>query len=588
MMKLSFYLKPYWKAALLAPFLMLVEVFMDLLQPKLIASIINDGVLKYDLLHIRNVGVLMVGAALIGLLGGIGCIVFSSKAAFGFGADIRSDLFDKVQSFSFSNLDKFKAGSLVTRLTNDVVQLQNVVMAMLRILIRAPFLAIGSFIMALTISPKLALILVVIIPLLSVALLLVVRKAFPLFIEVQQKIDSLNTVLQESLSGIRVIKAFVRADYEERRFGKENDELMYITVKASRLIALIIPIMMLLMNLTVVAIIWFGGLQVWEGAIEIGDIVALINYITQILFSLMMVGMMLMFVSRAKASAERINEVLETEPEINNIDNAKKDAVKSGKVVFDNVSFSYDNSENSLVLKDINFTAEPGQIVAILGATGSGKSSLINLIPRLYDTTKGRVLVDGTDVREIGLHTLRSNIGIVLQETILFSGTVKHNVSFGRSPQATQTEIEGACVIAQAHDFIMEMPNGYETELGQRGVNLSGGQKQRLAIARALLIKPRILILDDSTSALDFATESKLQEALKEVMRESTVFVIAQRISSVTEADKILVLDEGRIAAEGTHKELIKSSPIYQEIYRSQLRKEDGFIWQTKEVTAGE
>lgn len=588
MMKLSFYLKPYWKAALLAPFLMLVEVFMDLLQPKLIAGIINDGVLKYDLVHIRNVGALMVGAAIIGLLGGIGCIVFSSKAAYGFGADLRSDLFDKVQSFSFRNLDKFKAGSLVTRLTNDVVQVQNVVMAMLRILIRAPFLAIGSFIMALTISPKLALILVVIIPLLSAALLIVIRKAFPLFIEVQQKIDSLNTVLQESLSGIRVIKAFVRADYEERRFGKENDELMYITVKASRLIALIIPIMMLLMNVTVVAIIWFGGLQVWEGAIEIGDIVALINYITQILFSLMMVGMMLMFVSRAKASAERINEVLETEPEINNIDNAKKDAVKSGKVVFDNVSFSYDNSENSLVLKDINFTAEPGQIVAILGATGSGKSSLINLIPRLYDTTKGRVLVDGTDVREIGLHTLRSNIGIVLQETILFSGTVKHNVSFGRSPQATQTEIEGACVIAQAHDFIMEMPNGYETELGQRGVNLSGGQKQRLAIARALLIKPRILILDDSTSALDFATESKLQEALKEVMRESTVFVIAQRISSVTEADKILVLDEGRIAAEGTHKELIKSSPIYQEIYRSQLRKEDGFIWQTKEVTAGE
>ncbi len=587
MMKLSFYLKPYWKAALLAPFLMLVEVFMDLLQPKLIASIINDGVLKYDLLHIRNVGVLMVGAALIGLLGGIGCIVFSRKAAFGFGADIRSDLFDKVQSFSFSNLYKFKAGSLVTRLTNDVVQLQNLVMAMLRILIRAPFLAIGSFIMALTISPKLALILVVIIPLLSAALLLVVRKAFPLFTKVQQKIDGVNTVLQENLSGIRVVKAFVRAHYEQKRFGKVNDELMYITVKASRLIALIIPIMMLLMNVTVVAIIWFGGLQVWEGAIEIGDIVALINYITQILFSLMMVGMMLMFVSRAKASAERISEVLETEPEIKNIDNAKRDAVKLGKVVCDNVSFSYDNSENSLVLKDINFTAKPGQIVAILGATGSGKSSLINLIPRLYDTTKGRVLVDGTDVREIDVHTLRNNIGIVLQDTILFSGTVKHNVSFGRS-HASQAEIEGACIAAQAHDFIMGMPDGYETELGQRGVNLSGGQKQRLAIARALVIKPRILIMDDSTSALDFATESKLQEALKEVMKESTVFVIAQRISSVTQADKILILDEGRIAAEGTHKELIKSSPIYQEIYRSQLRKEDGFIWQTKEVTAGE
>lgn len=560
---------------------------MDLLQPKLIASIINDGVLKYDLLHIRNVGLLMVGAAFIGLLGGIGCIVFSSKAAYGFGADLRSDLFDKVQSFSFRNLDKFKAGSLVTRLTNDVVQVQNVVMAMLRVLIRAPFLAIGSFIMALTISPKLALILVIIIPLLFIALLIVIQKAFPLFIEVQKKIDSLNTVLQESFSGIRVVKAFVRADYEEKRFGKENDELMHITVKASRLIALIIPIMMLLMNITVVAIIWFGGLQVWEGAIEIGDIVALINYITQILFSLMMVGMMLMFVSRAKASAERISEVLETELEIKNVNNAKKYTLKSGKVVFDNVSFSYDNSENSLVLKDINFTADPGQIIAILGATGSGKSSLINLIPRLYDTTKGRVLVDGTDVREIDLHTLRSNIGIVLQETILFSGSVKHNISFGK-PQASQSEIEEACITAQAHNFIMEMPNGYETELGQRGVNLSGGQKQRLAIARALLLKPRILILDDSTSALDFATESKLQEALKEVMKESTVFLIAQRISSVAQADKILVLDEGMIAAEGSHRELIESSSIYQEIYRSQLRKEDDFIWQIKEDTARE
>ena len=587
MRKLFFYLKPYWKATLLAPFLMLVEVFMDLLQPKLIASIINDGVLKYDLLHIRNVGLLMVGAAFIGLVGGMGCIVFSSKAAYGFGADLRSDLFDKVQSFSFRNLDKFKAGSLVTRLTNDVVQVQNVVMAMLRVLIRAPFLAIGSFIMALTISPKLALILVIIIPLLFIALLIVIQKAFPLFIEVQKKIDSLNTVLQESFSGIRVVKAFVRADYEEKRFGKENDELMHITVKASRLIALIIPIMMLLMNITVVAIIWFGGLQVWEGAIEIGDIVALINYITQILFSLMMVGMMLMFVSRAKASAERISEVLETELEIKNVNNAKKYTLKSGKVVFDNVSFSYDNSENSLVLKDINFTADPGQIIAILGATGSGKSSLINLIPRLYDTTKGRVLVDGTDVREIDLHTLRSNIGIVLQETILLSGSVKHNISFWK-PQASQSEIEEACITAQAHNFIMEMPNGYETELGQRGVNLSGGQKQRLAIARALLLKPRILILDDSTSALDFATESKLQEALKEVMKESTVFLIAQRISSVAQADKILVLDEGMIAAEGSHRELIESSSIYQEIYRSQLRKEDDFIWQIKEDTARE
>ncbi|HHY13707.1 MAG TPA: ABC transporter ATP-binding protein, partial [Thermoanaerobacterales bacterium] len=360
--KLYSYLKPYWKAVLLAPLLMLVEVAMDLLQPRLIASIINEGILKQDLIHIRNIGILMVGAAIIGLLGGIGCIIFASKAGYSFGADLRTDLFDKIQSFSFRNLDDFKTGSLITRLTNDIVQIQNVVIASLRMLIRAPFLAIGSFIMALTISPKLSLILIVIIPILAVVLLIVIRKAFPLFRKVQSKIDNLNTVLQENFSGIRVVKAFVRTDFEEYRFGNENDELMDITIKATRLIALIIPIMMFLLNITVVAIIWFGGLQVWEGVIEIGDIVALINYITQILFSLLMVGMMLMFVSRAKASTERINEVLEAEPNIENINNPKKDAVKFGEVLFDDVSFSYSNSIDNLVLKNINFVAKPGQI----------------------------------------------------------------------------------------------------------------------------------------------------------------------------------------------------------------------------------
>lgn len=590
MLKLARFLKPYWLSALLAPLFMLLEVYMDLLQPKYMASIVNNGIQTGDLQHIQETGLLMIGAALVGLIGGVGCTLFSSYASQSFGADLRQELFVKVQSFSFRTLDTFKAGSLVTRLTNDVVQVQTVVLMTLRILVRAPLLVIGSLIMAITISPSLALVLAGVTPILLVVLTTVIRKGFPLFSKVQQKLDQVNNVMQENLTGIRVVKAFVRADFENKRFGKSNEELMDIATKATRIVVLIMPLMMLIMNASIALVLWFGGLQVWNSTIQVGDLIAFLNYVTQMLFSLMMVSMVLMNVSRARASAERMNEVLETNTEITNNAAAKTGVIRSGEVVFDRVSFAYHTDSQAadaadpirndgtqagrdnraLVLQSVSFTAQPGKTVAILGATGSGKSSLVNLIPRLYDPSSGRILIDGTDVKDIDLQHLRTHVGVVLQEAVLFSGTIRENISFGK-PDATQEEIEAAAKAAQAHDFIMAMPDGYETLLGQRGVNLSGGQKQRISIARAILVKPPVLILDDSTSAVDLGTEARIQKALKEQSARTTRIVIAQRISSVLEADTIIVLEDGKIVAEGNHEQLFATSPVYQDIYKSQL-----------------
>lgn len=576
MRQLIHYLKPYWKAVLLAPLLMILEVTMDLLQPVLIASIIDDGVLAGDLLHIKQTGALMVGVALVGLLGGVGCTIYSSIAAQNFGSDVRNTLFAKVQSFSFRNVDRFHSGSLVTRLTNDVVQVQTLVMMSLRVLVRAPLLAVGSLIMAFTISPKLAWILTAAIPLLSVVLYYIINKTFTLFGTVQQKLDNVNGVLQENTAGIRVVKAFVRSGFEKLRFGRANDDYSAAAVKATRLMALMSPIMMLIMNTSIVAVLWFGGHEMWNGAIQVGELVAFINYATQMLFALTSVSMLLTFVSKARASGQRITEVLNTNSEITVTKGALKQGISGGEITFDNVSFSYEEQDGNreAAIRQISFTAHPGTTLAILGSTGSGKSSLVHLIPRLYDVNGGHIHIDGIDVRQFDPIYLRSQIGLVLQEAVLFSGTIQDNIRYGR-PDASQVEVEAAAKAAQAHEFISQMADGYDTRLGQRGINLSGGQKQRISIARALLVKPPILILDDSTSAVDLGTESRIQKELRQLLTRSTNIIIAQRISSVVDADRIIVLEDGAIAAEGTHDELLRSSEIYQEIYKSQTGKEE-------------
>ncbi|OZQ69859.1 multidrug ABC transporter ATP-binding protein [Paenibacillus sp. VTT E-133280] len=573
MWKLKSYLRPYWVWSVLAPLMMMIEVSMDLLQPTLMASIVDHGIMTKDVSHIYSTGLIMLGVALIGLLGGVGCTVFSSIASQNFGNDLRINLFEHIQKFSNKNLDQLKTGSLITRLTNDVVQLQTFVQMILRN-IRSPLLLIGSLVMAIRISPTLTLILVVAMPLLVAILYGLIRLSFPLFEKMQTKLDGVNTVLQENLSGIRVVKAFVRGKHEEKRFNTANKDYTETAIKAVRLMSLNMPLMMLVLNASIVAVLWFGGAQSWNGTLPVGQLIAFINYITQLLMSMLMLSNMLIFFSRAKVSADRENEVLSTISEITEVTDAKKDAISNGRIVFDNVSFAYDPADENLVLDRINFTAEPGETVAILGATGAGKSTLVSLIPRLYDVSSGSITIDGSDTRQISLEQLRRRIGYVMQQAILFSGTVRDNIRYGR-PEATDEEVEQAAIAAEAHLFIIELPEGYDTVLGQRGINLSGGQKQRLSIARALLIQPTILIMDDSTSALDAATESRIRQMLKTRLHSSTNILIAQRVTSVIDADRILILENGRIAIQGTHDGLMSSSEIYRDIWKSQIKGEE-------------
>ncbi|EGG38542.1 ABC transporter ATP-binding protein [Paenibacillus sp. HGF5] len=573
MLKLFRYLRPHWTAALLAPLLMLLEVAMDLLQPMLMASIIDRGVMQNDTAHILSTGLLMLGAAAIGLLGGLGCTIYSSIASQRFGADLRRDLFRKVQTLSFRNLDDISTGSLITRLTSDIVQLQTMVQMLLRIFVRSPFLAIGSMIMAVIISPKLAIILAIAVPLLFVVMFFLIRATLPLFATVQKKLDKVNTVLKENFAGIRVSKAFVRAGYEKDRFHDANQDFTQVSVKTQRIVALNMPILTMILNVSIVAVLWFGGKDAIGGSFEVGSLVAFINYVTQVLFSVSSVAMMLVRISTAKVSADRIQEVMRTESEIVNDVHPATDACKQGEIMFDRVTFSYNSEMQKPVLRDISFKVRPGQHVAIMGATGSGKTSLVSLLPRLYDVTSGQIRIDGTDVRRMELSALRERIGIVLQESILFTGTIRDNIRYGK-PDASDEEVMASAKAAQAHDFITSMPDGYDTVLGQRGVNLSGGQKQRISIARALLLRPAILILDDSTSAIDTGTESRLRKELARLMKDRTCLMIAQRISSVIDADLILVLDDGELIAKGTHSELLASCEVYQDIYRSQFGKE--------------
>ncbi|HUX87331.1 MAG TPA: ABC transporter ATP-binding protein, partial [Chloroflexota bacterium] len=435
---------------------------------------------------------------------------------------------------------------------------------------RVPLLLVGSLIMAILTSPRLAVLFVVLIPVVSLALIQIINRTYPMFSQVQRQLDALNTVMQENLAGVRVVKAFARSQHENNRFRRTNDRLMNQNLVAVRTSAVTMPVLMLSVNLGVVAAIWIGGIQVAAGGLEIGQLIAFINYLMQTLMSLMQVSMLVLRVSRAEASAERIQEVLVSEPEVRNEPNAVLSFRPDGRIAFENVSFRYSVDDSDPVLKNIDFVAQPGQTVALLGATGAGKSSLINLIPRFYDVSDGRVTIDGVDIRTVDESALRSRIGIALQESVLFSGTIRDNIRWG-SPDATDEEVIAAAQMAQAHDFISRFPNGYDAIVGQRGVNLSGGQKQRIAIARALLTNPAILILDDSTSAVDLSTEARIQAALSQMSEKHTRLVVAQRISTVLSADKILVLDDGRIVAEGTHDELISASPIYREIYESQM-----------------
>ena len=567
------FLRPYRTLAVLAPLFMLLEVVMDLTQPYLMEHIVDVGIARLDMPVVLHTAMLMVGFAFIGLIGGVGCTVAAVRAATSAATDLRSALFAKVQAFSFANLDRLGTGPLITRLTNDVTQIQDVIQVMLRILVRTPLLTIGCLIMAIVTSPQLALLFVVLVPVLLGILTWGIRRSFPLFLRVQATLDRLNTIAQENLAGIRLVKAFVRGQHEWRRFRDTNEDLVANNLRVANLMAITMPLIMLTTNLGVAAVIWYGGIKVVQHGLLVGQVLAFVNYLAQMLGNLIMVGLLLIRVSRAEASAERIVTVLDMEPEVKDRPGALADFRPRGRVEFEHVSFGYGDGR---VLEDINLVAEPGQMVAILGATGSGKSTLVQLIPRFYDVTAGRVTLDGVDVRDIRSDVLRRSVSIALQESVLFSGTIRDNIRYGR-PDATDEEVEAAARAAQAHDFISSLPDGYDTQLGQRGVNLSGGQKQRLAIARALICRPAVLILDDSTSAVDLETEIKIQEALAELRRGSgssgpcTSFVIAQRISSVLRADQIVVLDAGRIVGLGRHQELMQTSPIYRQIYELQL-----------------
>jgi len=549
---------------------MMLEVGMDLAQPYLLQRIVDVGIAQLDMAVVLHTGLLMIGLAFLGAVGGIGSTIFAVRASVSFGADVRSALFRKVLSLSFGNLDRLGTGPLVIRLTNDVAQVQDVVLIALRILVRAPLQLVGSLIMAVITSPRLALIVLVLGPILMAMLFWVVRRSQPVYAEVQRRLDRLNTVVQENLAGVRLVKAFVRADHEQQQFGVSNDSLMEQTISAARLVAIVMPVMMLVVNLGIAAVIWFGGNMVLGGDLQVGKIMAFVNYLLTTLFSLMMLGMLLMRVLRALASADRIQEVLDSEPDIAECPSPVLSYLPSGRVAFEQVTFDYRANGGEPVLRDVSFSIEPGQMVAVLGATGSGKSSLVHLIPRFYDVTSGRVTIDGVDVRDLDQSALTGQVSIALQESLLFSGTIRDNIRYGR-PEATDEEVVATARAAQAHEFITQFPEGYDTVLGQRGVNISGGQKQRIAIARALLAQPRVLILDDSTSAVDVETEARIQDALSESLKGCTSLIVAQRISTVLAADKILVLDEGAVAAEGTHAELLERSPIYREIYESQL-----------------
>ena len=568
------YIKPYLPAFIIGPLMMIVEVIGEVVLPKLMANIINVGVTNGSAGYITGTGVLMILVALLMMAGGVGGAYFGAKAAVSFAADLRKDAFDKVQTFSFANLDQFSTGSLVTRLTNDITQVQNLINMALRMMLRAPGMLIGALIMAFVMNAELAVIVLIVIPILVGAIAVLIKIAFPKFKIMQKKLDALNSNIQEMLTNVRVIKSFVRGDYEEKKFAASNEDLKQTSLGAFKTIIIVMPLMMLMMNATTLAVVWFGGRQIIVGNMQIGDLTAFTTYIVQILMSLMILAMVILQSSRALASLSRIREILDTEVDLNDEHCKEPDKiVSSGRVEFRDVSFRYYKENKEAVLSHISFAVKSGQTLGIIGSTGSGKTTLVQMIPRLYDVDEGEVLVDGVNVKDYTLENLREGVGMVLQKNVLFSGSILENLMWG-DENASIEEVRKAAQAAQADGFVSSFTGGYEMDLGQGGVNVSGGQKQRLCIARALLKKPKILILDDSTSAVDTATEAKIRESFAGELKNTTKIIIAQRISSVQEADEIMVLDDGKIVGFGKHEDLLASCETYQEIYYSQMDKE--------------
>ncbi|SEP38434.1 ABC transporter ATP-binding protein [Propionispora vibrioides] len=569
------YGRKYGRQFLVAVAFVTLEAVCDLLQPTIMSRIIDVGVAEKNLTYILHMGSAMLGITALGAVFASVRNIISSRVSQRLGADLRLELYEKIHSLSFSTINQLDRSSLLTRLTNDVVQVQNFVNGLMRIFVKAPILCIGGIIMAVNLNMHLSLVLVTVVPLVGLLIMLNMKVGFPLFVKVQAAIDKMNGVLREYLSGVRVVKAFNRFDYEADKFSKVNQNLQGSTILAMRAMALFSPGVSLTLNIGIVAVLWLGSQGVNSGQMQVGQIVAFINYMTQILFSLMIIFMVFNMFVRAEASARRIEEVLVRQPGmawIREGSSGESEEVVRGTVSFEHVYFSYDQASDDTVLKNISFVCRPGEVVGIIGTTGAGKTSLVNLIPRFYDATAGLVAVNGIDVRQVNPAELREKIAIVPQQTVLFTGTIMDNIRWGKE-EASVAEIEAAAVFAQAHEFISRLPEGYQTQLGQGGVNLSGGQKQRVSLARALVRKPEILILDDCTSAVDGETEGKINQAIRQYARQAACFLVGQRITSVIAADKILVMDDGQIVGAGTHGELLQTCQVYQEIFQSQMGK---------------
>lgn len=571
------YMTKYWRKyrnpfSAAVAFLML-EAICDLLQPTIMSKIVDIGVAGGNLDYVLFMGSIMLGVTGIGAASAITRNIVSSKVSQNFGFDLRNDLYRKIQYFSFENIDRFEAASLVTRLTNDINQVQGFVHGLMRIFVKAPLLCIGGLVMATLLNPRMSWVLLLVVFVVGFIIFNSVKRGYPRFAKVQKALDRVNATMREYLSGIRVVKAFNRFDYEMERFGSANEELADVTISAMRVMAIFTPFIHLTVNISIVAVLWLGGYRVHNGTMQIGQIIAFINYMTQILFSLMMISFVFTHFVRAKASSERIAEVLSQTSSMNEPIEPESMDGETGKVEFENVSFHYGNSFGDPVLKNISFTIQPGETLGIIGSTGSGKSTLVNLIPRFYDVMQGSIKISGKDIRNVGINTLREKLAVVPQKNVLFTGTIAENIRWGKE-DASLEEIKQASSVAQADAFISSFPEGYDTCLGQGGVNLSGGQKQRVSIARALVRQPEILILDDCTSAVDVDTEAKIKSALKAYSKNLTCIIIAQRITSVMDADKILVLDNGEIAGLGKHEQLLEDCRVYQDIFRSQIGKE--------------